>query len=590
MPYRLAGFTLPSICLALILLTLPCATFAQSTSSNAATVSIKVAVVDKNLSVKPVPKTNLVIQKLDSSGISDATAPPVQVATNFDGAASVSLPPGNYVIKSEKALEFDGKIYQWAVNFKVEVGKQAAVELSNDNAVITEASSASSITAPAKRRVTEETELFQKLRDGVVTVEGELGHGSGFIVDGQGLIVTNQHVVSASKELRVQFDREHKVIATLLAEDKDKDVAVLWANLSACATCKALTLADATKEDDAVVEGEKVFAIGSPLNQNKILTAGIVSKVEKRAIISDININPGNSGGPLFNSLGEVIGITTFGDASHGVGPGVSGIIKIEEAQALIGKAKLAAKDDKRPSSDLLPVEPQEAFPVDAIKTRVDVKKFDTKPYKTDAGRYKVTMLTPVMKFYMEEKDRLEAAKERDKRNKHKEGAQGTIDKFRDLHNWAEYVGELKPVVQILAIPEIKATGKSMLLSGVLIAGGVPAMLDMKFKADFYEMSLLCDGKTIAPIQRGKAEFAAQMPNYYKAKTRYTYAGIYTYPIDAFDPAKCQRVELKLFSEEDPTKPETKLLTPQMVQKIWTDFNEYRQPQKQQPTTADAKK
>src|SRR5207247_618665 len=68
---------------------------------------------------------------------------------------------------------------------------------------------------------------------------------------------------------------------------------------------------------------------------DKIITTGIVSKVEPHTIMSDININPGNSGGHLFNGAGQVIGLTTFG--TRGVdGPGVSGTVRINEALPLL--------------------------------------------------------------------------------------------------------------------------------------------------------------------------------------------------------------------------------------------------------------
>lgn len=544
-------------------------------------VTFKAALVDKDLNVKPVPKFALVVQKIDATVSPETTVSAVPVVTGFDGMASLTLPPGDYVVKSQQALVFEEKTYEWAVGFKLEAGKDAVIELSTDNAKVAKT------TSLPKRRITEEAEMFQELRGGVVTVEGELGHGTGFIVDGQGLILTNQHVVSSSKEIRVEFDRGRKVEAKLLGEDRDKDLAVLWVNLSACPTCKTLSIAGQSTSEPSVVEGEKVFTIGSPLSQSKILTAGIVSKVEKGAIISDININPGNSGGPLFNGAGEVVGITTFGEQDRS-GPGVSGIIRIEEARELLSKAQLVAKNaTAQPSAELLPTEPEDAFPLDAIKDKIDVKKFETKPYRADVGKYQVTMITPVLKYYVMEKDRIEAARERSKRNKNggvevaTEG--GTIDKFWNLRNWAEYVGQLKPVVQILAIPEVKATGKSTFLSiltaGVGAVGGVPlySPLDLKFKADFYEMTLMCDGKPITPIQRGKIEYVVPMQSYFKVKNRYTYAGVYTYPADAFDPARCKQLELQVFSEENPSIPDRKPLEIKKVQKVWTDFDAYRQ-------------
>ncbi|HZH33059.1 MAG TPA: serine protease [Pyrinomonadaceae bacterium] len=571
---------------ALACLLLVVAAGAQSGSK----ISVKVALVDRDLNVKPVPKQVLLVRKLGADGAPDASAPAAELTTSFDGTATLALAPGSYQLSSQKPVEFDGKSYQWATTFQVVEGQSASVELSNDNATVT--TLASTPAASGRRRVTEEAELFKQLRDGVVTVEGELGHGTGFIVDERGLILTNQHVVSNSKELRVQFDRTRKVRAVLVAEDRDRDVAVLWANLSPCASCKPLKIATARDGEPAVIEGERVFAIGSPLSQEKILTSGIVSKVERRAIISDVNINPGNSGGPLFNSLGEVIGLTTFGE-NAGFGPGVSGIVRIEEAEQLLAKAKESVGAKDAPSAELMPTVPEDAFPLDAIKTRLDVKKFEQKPYKTELGDYDVMMLTPVYKFYLSEKDRLEAAREREKRNKG-DGAQGTMDKYRNLRNWAEYAGELKPVVQILAIPEMKMTGKSLLLGAILVAGaGVMTPPDMKFKADFYEMSLMCDGAVVTPIQRGKSELIVPMQSYYKVKNRFTYAGIYTFPVDPFEPGKCRQLTLNVFSEENPTVPAKKILTPQMVQRVWQDFDGYRQrktaPTQQQQAAETAK-
>ena len=84
--------------------------------------------------------------------------------------------------------------------------------------------------------------------------------------------------------------------------------------------------------------GERVIAIGSPLNQEKILTSGIISKLETGLVIHDVNINPGNSGGPLINMNGEVIAVNSFGDFSSRV-PCIYGSVNILEAKNLIGKA-----------------------------------------------------------------------------------------------------------------------------------------------------------------------------------------------------------------------------------------------------------
>lgn len=547
-----------------ILLLLSTSLFAQAPGN----VNFNLKIVDKGLNLKPVPKFNLIVEKPE-----DEAFPAQKISTSFDGMASVFLSPGEYVVRSEKALEFEGRSFAWEHRFTVADSAPLTVELSNDNAKIDEKTEA--VKPNPRRRVSEEGELFKTLRDGVVSIEGELGAGTGFIVDDSGLILTNQHVVAKSNEIRVRFDKQTAVRARLLAEDPDRDIAVLHVNLSACQNCRVLKIAEGSPDEPTVVEGERVFAIGSPLYQDKILTSGIVSKVEERAVISDVNINPGNSGGPLFNSIGEVVGLTTFGIQAEG-GPGIAGIVRIEQASEILTKAKDQASVKGTPSDKLLPNMPEGSFPVESIKARIDVKKFPQKHYKDDIKDYQINYLTPVFKFFVTEKDRLESLKKRDKRNEEK-GAVNTVDRYKNLRNWNEYAGELRPVVDILALPEVTVTGKSMLLTiAAAAAAGIPIPPDMKFKADFYQMKLMCSGEEIPPLKRSKTEFGAQLMNYYKVKTRYTYAGVYTYPFEAFEPGKCGDMKLLIFSEEDIEKPIITTIREETKMRIWSDFADYR--------------
>jgi len=89
-------------------------------------------------------------------------------------------------------------------------------------------------------------------------------------------------VIYSSREIRVRFDEDRKVKATLLATDPQADVAALWINLESFPEYVVLPLVSAEAGQPSVVEGEKVVAIGSPLHQQKIVTVGIVSKVEEK--------------------------------------------------------------------------------------------------------------------------------------------------------------------------------------------------------------------------------------------------------------------------------------------------------------------
>ncbi len=427
----------------------------------------------------------------------------------------------------------------------------------------------------APKRTDELAVLFKKLQNCVVTVWSEIGQGTGFIADSKGLILTNQHVVGPSEIISVQFDEKRKVRAVLLASDTEKDIAVLWANTNAFSGALVAPVMASGSQEEPVVEGERVFTIGSPLSQRKILTTGIVSKVEARAIISDINVNPGNSGGPLFNSLGFVVGLTTFNEQRRS-GPGISGIVRIEEATATLDRAKAKlVTAPSLPDARLLPVEPTDTFPLDALKAAALEEKFDTKPYLFGAGDYDVALITPVLKYHFGMQSQVAAAKEKSKRTKNKAGA--AAESFRpleDLKNWEEYAGEYQPVVQIEANPKLRETFMSAFGRG-LAGGRYAGPAKMRFKTDFYKMRLLCGNKEIEPIQPSKVADVVDVHNPFVNVTDATYVGFYSYPPDSVSPA-CGQVALELYSEKEPNKPTVKILDPKSVNRIWSDFESYR--------------
>lgn len=165
--------------------------------------------------------------------------------------------------------------------------------------------------------------LFEDLNPGVVSIQvytgrglAPTGSGSGFILDEEGHIITNRHVVAQQALTTVVFYNGLEVQAEIIGLDVDSDLAVLRvAELPE--TTRPLPLADS----DLVEVGEWVMAIGNPFGLASSLTLGVVSAVGRdiptgvtnfnipQAIQTDAAINPGNSGGPLLNLNGEVIGV-----------------------------------------------------------------------------------------------------------------------------------------------------------------------------------------------------------------------------------------------------------------------------------------
>ena len=148
---------------------------------------------------------------------------------------------------------------------------------------------------------------------------GGTATGTGFVVDREGTIVTNSHVVGSAKRVEVQFgDRGKRIEGTVTGTDPSSDLAVVAINPSDAGTLRPLALADSSH----VQVGELAVAIGNPFGLDRTATAGIVSSTGReiqapngfsidRVIQTDAPINPGNSGGPLLNGAGQVIGVNS---------------------------------------------------------------------------------------------------------------------------------------------------------------------------------------------------------------------------------------------------------------------------------------
>lgn len=146
----------------------------------------------------------------------------------------------------------------------------------------------------------------------VVTVSTGSSIGTGFIIDGEGYIVTNHHVIDGKEEsVRVlTYDRD-VLLAEYIGSDVTRDLAVLKVD----GNFEELKLA----ESDELQVGNKVIAIGNPLGLSFTVTEGIISGLNRvgpngleEYVQTDVSLNPGNSGGPLINNNGEVVGINNF--------------------------------------------------------------------------------------------------------------------------------------------------------------------------------------------------------------------------------------------------------------------------------------
>jgi serine protease Do len=179
-------------------------------------------------------------------------------------------------------------------------------------------------------------EFFRRFAPGMPHMPRSMpvrGLGSGFIIDPDGVIMTNAHVVKGADEVTVKLTDRREFRAKVLGSDPKTDIAVLKIDAH---NLPAVTLGDS----DKLKVGEWVLAIGSPFGFDNTVTAGVVSAKGRSLpsdaavpfIQTDVAVNPGNSGGPLFNTKGEVVGINSQIYSQSGGYQGVSFSIPIDTA------------------------------------------------------------------------------------------------------------------------------------------------------------------------------------------------------------------------------------------------------------------
>ena len=189
------------------------------------------------------------------------------------------------------------------------------------------------------------------------------GQGSGFIIDKEGHILTNYHVIADARQVEITLHNRKKYRAKIVGTDRSHDLAIVQID--------APNLTPAVLGDSRNLQvGQKVYAIGNPFGLNGTLTTGIVSSIRSvrepdgmqidDAIQTDAAINPGNSGGPLMNWRGEVIGINTMIYSGVGQSAGIGFAIPINTAKAVLNDLVTLGRV-RRPALGIrtIPIDPE---------------------------------------------------------------------------------------------------------------------------------------------------------------------------------------------------------------------------------------
>jgi S1-C subfamily serine protease len=168
------------------------------------------------------------------------------------------------------------------------------------------------------------------------------GAGSGSVIDEQGHILTNYHVIEGAQRLSVHFGGGRNYQATVVGRDPDTDLAVIKLVEKPKEAITVVPFGDS----DKLTVGQKVLAIGNPFGLDRTLTTGVISGLQRPirannrpiegAIQTDASINPGNSGGPLLDSRGRMIGINSQIQSTSGSSAGVGFAIPVNIAKRIV--------------------------------------------------------------------------------------------------------------------------------------------------------------------------------------------------------------------------------------------------------------
>jgi len=304
------------------------------------------------------------------------------------------------------------------------VGAGVALETSGDSAATPTASA-----QPIARTTSALAVVYQRVKTGVVEIQTVTGAqtdpfgnetpgggatGSGFVIDDEGHIVTNQHVVDGAQSVTVRFANGKKVDAEIVGTDPSTDIAVLDVDVPG-SELAPLSFAS----DTSLQVGDSVIAIGSPFGLEGTLTAGVISALGREiespngfqiqnAVQTDAALNHGNSGGPVLDTAGHVVGVAaqirSESGGSDGIGYAIPGETAQRVAAELIksgkvehaylgvslpddGAAKIAevvprspaARAGLQPADEVTAVDGKSISSGDELRSAIDAKKPDDK-------------------------------------------------------------------------------------------------------------------------------------------------------------------------------------------------------------------
>jgi S1-C subfamily serine protease len=463
---------------------------------------------------------------------------PRRVVTSIDGTADVRLRPGSYVVESDQPVALQGKAYRWRQTVDIVAGRDSSLDLTLANAVVE--AIAPGTTDTSAPLATDTSFLLRQWLDSVVELWTPTTHASGFLVDPAGLIATSQRVIGDATSVEVQISRSIKVAGTVLEVDAQRDIAIVGIDPTVMATMKPVPLGCPSGRVPPVTREQDIFTLAAPLRQQKGWTPGTVNRTDPRYLMADLSLANGGEGGPVFTASGELVGITTLPGERDEPMRGVTRVARINGVCEVVAAATKKAKEAPAPSGAHLPVEPMEPAPVATFKEAIKRRAGSLKPYQFVSSDFDVAFITPLLNY----------------------AAQSQSN--QTFSNWSEYVADIPPLLFVRVTPRMAESFWAKVARGAAYTQGMALPALKSLKSGFERLQAFCGSTEVTPIHPFKLQLRV-------SETDAIYEGLY-----AFDPAAlgpgCNSVTLVLYSEKEPTKADTRIVDPSILQQIRRDF------------------
>jgi S1-C subfamily serine protease len=461
---------------------------------------------------------------------------PRRIFTTLAGTADVSLRPGRYAVESDQPVAFEGKSYEWSQRVDIVAGRDATLELTADNASVGISTAAATSATPSD---TDPSFLASRWQESVVALWTPTQHASGFVVDPRGLIVTNQHVVGTATSAEAQFTHDIKVMATVLASDPTRDVAILWVNPSVITSQRPLPLG-CGQTRPSVANGQELYTIGAEMTGQKHLTPGDVTGVEPRLLLSDLTIARASAGGPVFTA-GGLIGFTTVDDRDPD-GRSNARVVRIDQACEVVASAEKKMAEAMPPDATHLPLDPRPVA-VSVLSEAVKNRAGSLSPYPMSTTNFDVTFITPVHIY-------------------------GTKDQVRrpemDFGTWSEYLAEYPRALLVRVTPKMVEGLWAKVARGAAMTQGTSLPPMKRAKSGFLRMRAFCGDTEVTPIHPFVVEHRI-------SETEVIHEGLYVFDPAALGPP-CGTVRLTVYSENEPDKGDARVVDQKVLQQITLDF------------------